>query len=84
MSMISSVPTAVLPIHKTMLPYLEKEGVSYSIDGSSLVFPDLCYVEIAMTAEHLQAFLHAGIHIGQEASVLAGVNGYVGLINKAV
>lgn len=60
-----SAGAVTLPIHKTMLPFLDQEGIPYTIAAISLSFVDLVYIEVFMTTHNLQAFLHAGIRIGK-------------------
>ena len=64
------VNTAILPVHKTMLPFLEKESISYTIAAVSISFVDLVYIEVNLTVQDLQAFFHAGIRIGREGASL--------------
>jgi len=64
-SMPSPQTTITLPIHKSMLPYLDEEGVTYMMVAVSIAFVDLVYIEVSATAQHVQGFLHAGIRIGK-------------------
>jgi len=68
---ILNTNTAILPIHKTMLPFLKKESINYTIVAVSISFVDLVYIEVPLTPQDLQAFLHAGIRIGKERASLS-------------